>query len=127
MVNAEVKRYIRDVLKFLKCSPKARKKSHDNLIFALEDKQLLEQSVTYELCVDQCGTPESVAEEYLSGLSKKELRRFAVRHLVIILVLSSVVLSFLIFLYVKMSNERPGVLIETYKQEESYHIIDDLT
>ncbi len=118
----EIRRYIKDVSKYLKCSKASRRKclrSLSKAINALQDKG----AVTYELCVKEYGPPEKVAEEYLSQLTKKELQRFKKKHAVLIAVVVCILIAFLIAIYMDMSSERPGVIKDTGQFEETSELI----
>lgn len=107
-------KYIAAVKQSLKCSKKSRQHCLKNLRKILDEMER-SSNYTYEDYVEQFGEPSSVAEEYLSVMTKKELRYFTRAHkLVLALVLILVVaVSLFLIIYNAMLSDSSGVLRES--------------
>ena len=107
-------KYVIGVKQSLKCSKKSREHCLKNLRKILDEMER-SSNYTYEDYVEQFGEPSSVAEEYLSVMTKKELRYFTRAHkLVLALALILVVaLSLFLIIYNAMLSDYPGVIRES--------------
>ena len=107
-------KYIAAVKRNLKCSKKSRQRCLENLRKILDEMED-SSNYTYEDYVEQFGDPSSVAEEYLSVITKKELRYFTRAHkLVLALALILVVaVSLFLIIYNAMLSDSSGVLRES--------------
>ena len=108
------KQYIRDVRRHLKCSRKSRKKSLENLLRAM-DELPPEANGTYEEYVARLGRPETVAAEYLSVMTPKELRHFGGKSKAILglSIALALIISLFLLVYSLIVKEPTGIIEET--------------
>lgn len=113
-------KYVAAVKRYLKCSKKSRQHCLENL------RKILNEigdsnNYTYEDYIEQFGEPSAVAEEYLSVMTKKELRYFTRTHklLLSLALLLVVAVSLFLIIYNAMLSDSSGVLRESEIVEQT--------
>lgn len=106
-------KYIAKVKRYLKCSPKTKKKFLEVLIPEICSFELDNPNAQYKDYIDEFGVPKDAALEYLKDFGNKEKRAYWIPRIGAIIALVIIAFAFMVFLFIKQQEFTPGYFIES--------------